>query len=75
MGLLIGGTMGGCGGGWEQRLAEPQSEQSVVRLQLLYSLPGPPSSQSPSDEWLHVSEQHGDEQRMPQSEQSVPRLQ
>ena len=31
-----------------------QSEQSVPALQLVYSLPSPPSSQSPSPEYWHV---------------------
>eukprot|EP00966_Prymnesium_polylepis_P184644 4279679-Prymnesium_polylepis.2 len=48
-----GGSVGGrvpgfAGDAAEQR--DPQSEQSVPSVQWAYSLPGPPSSQSPSSE-------------------------
>jgi hypothetical protein len=49
----------------------PQSTQSVPRLQMAYSAPGPPSSQSPSEATVQVSEHN----REPQSTQSVPRPQ
>ncbi len=35
----------------------PQSTQSVPRLQAVYLVPGPPSSQTPSEAQLHVFEQ------------------
>ena len=50
-----GGAAGGDGGGGIIR--GPQSVQSVPRLQSEYSAPAPPSSQIPSEAWLHVSVQ------------------
>ena len=52
----VPGTLGG-GGGEEQTIRGPQSEQSVPRTQELNSLPGPPSSHQPSEEYLQVSSQ------------------
>ena len=53
-----GGHEGGdCGADVPQRL--PQSVQSVPRVHDEYSDPEPPSSQSPSDAYEHVSAQHG----------------
>eukprot|EP00966_Prymnesium_polylepis_P086617 2004470-Prymnesium_polylepis.1 len=60
----IGGVGGGTGGvgvgsgiwGGEQRGS--QSEHSVPIEQLEYSEPVPPSSQSPSPAYWHVSSQH-----------------
>eukprot|EP00966_Prymnesium_polylepis_P199973 4634292-Prymnesium_polylepis.2 len=80
---------GGAAGGGVHRA--PQSVQSVPMLQLLYSLPGPPSSQKESLVYKHASSQHvggvgggaaggggaadGGAHRLPQSAQSVPRVQ
>eukprot|EP00966_Prymnesium_polylepis_P218370 5054309-Prymnesium_polylepis.2 len=59
-GEVSGGDGGDCGGGEGQRL--PQSVQSVPHLHMSYSLPGPPSSQPPSDADQHKSpQQTGDE--------------
>ena len=53
----IGGGGGiGVGGGGGQRL--PQSRQSDPNVQVLYSAPGPPSSQSLSLAWRHEFAQH-----------------
>ena len=40
-----------------QREVTPQSEQSVQGEQAAYSAPWPPSSQSPSEAWMHASVQ------------------
>ena len=40
---------GGVDGGGSDIARVPQSRQSVPKTQSLYSLPGPPSSQSPSE--------------------------
>ena len=47
--ICVGGEYGGDGDG-----RGPQSVQSVPTEQSLYSEPGPPSSQSPSEAQLHV---------------------
>ena len=70
-GMLTGGDVGGSGG----TCRGPQSMQSVPSsTHCEYSAPAPPSSQSPSAEYWHVSEQtaRGDTCRGPQSMQSVP---
>ena len=51
-----GGGGAGEGGGGGQRL--PQSRQSDPNEQVLYSAPGPPSSQSLSLAWRHEFAQH-----------------
>ena len=48
----------------------PQSVQSVPKLQKLLSEPGPPSSQTPSEAVLHVSEQP-EEAVFPEIEEDV----
>ena len=48
---------GGGGGGVVIGCRGPQSVQSVPRAQLRNSEPGPPSSQSASEDQLHVSKQ------------------
>ena len=73
------GSGGGAGGNGTRT---PQSWQSLPCGQMAYSAPGPPSSQSPSDECTHSSLHpgvHGDgggnggsAGRTPQSLQSVP---
>ena len=50
---ICGGGGGGRGGGGLWRRG-PQSSQSVPKLQKLYTLPGPPSSQPPSYENARV---------------------
>ena len=52
-----GERRGGLGGGRVQKLGRrgPQSAQSVQGKQNAYSLPVPPSSQSPSPDQMHVS--------------------
>ena len=52
-----GGGAGGAGGGGESTGRGPQSSQSVPYAQIAYLEPGPPSSQSVSDEWKHVFKQ------------------
>ena len=44
----------GCGAGGAAWLRGPQSSQSIPKAQSEYSRAGPPSSQLPSEPYLHV---------------------
>jgi hypothetical protein len=48
------GGYGGGSGGAGSDIRGPQSVQSVPRLQYEYVAPCPPSSQAPSEAYMHV---------------------
>ena len=58
-----GGPGGADGGGGGRKYRMPQSEQSVPSGQIVYSAPGPPSSQSPSE--MRLPSIHASRQKEP----------